>query len=137
MQIERKLGIRESDGNPPNLLDLPPEKGPLAVEEVQAAPASKPSGKIEDWPIDGGRTDKSGVRTNSEAADARRPEPVIVYIDGAGWVFGSAHSHDRLIRELAVGAQAALLVFPNYSLSPDVKYPTAIEEIYARRQVGL
>jgi acetyl esterase len=30
----------------------------------------------------------------------------------------------------AVGAQAAV-VFPNYSLSPEAKYPTAIEENYA------
>jgi acetyl esterase len=45
-------------------------------------------------------------------------------------VFGNVHTHDRLIRELAVGAQAAV-VFPNYSLSPEAKYPTAIEENYA------
>jgi len=45
-------------------------------------------------------------------------------------VFGNAHTHDRLIRELAVGAQAAV-VFPNYSLSPEAKYPTAIEENHA------
>ncbi len=56
--------------------------------------------------------------------------PVILYIHGAGWVFGNSHTHDRLIRELATGARAAV-VFPEYSLSPEAKYPTAIEEIYA------
>ena len=56
--------------------------------------------------------------------------PVIVYIHGAGWVFGNAHTHDRLIRELTHGTRAAL-VFPNYSLSPEAHYPTAIEETYA------
>ncbi|MGB0092272.1 MAG: alpha/beta hydrolase [Solirubrobacteraceae bacterium] len=35
-----------------------------------------------------------------------------------------------LIRELAVGTGAAV-VFTNYSLSPEARYPTAIEEIYA------
>ena len=55
---------------------------------------------------------------------------VIVYLHGAGWVFGNHHTHDRLIRELAVGAQAAV-VFPNYSRSPEAKYPTAIQECYA------
>jgi acetyl esterase/lipase len=45
-------------------------------------------------------------------------------------VFGNAHTHDRLIRELAAGTGAAV-VFPNYSLSPEARYPTAIEEIYA------
>ena len=57
----------------------------------------------------------------------RRRSAVILYLHGAGWVFGNHHTHDRLIRELAVGAQAAV-VFPNYSLSPEAKYPTAIQE---------
>src|SRR5215218_8320854 len=61
---------------------------------------------------------------------ARRPLAVIGYLHGAGWVFGSHHTHDRLIRELAVGAQAAV-VFPNYSRSPEARYPTAIPECYA------
>lgn len=55
---------------------------------------------------------------------------MLVYIHGAGWVFGNAHTHDRLSRELATGAEVAV-VFVNYSLSPEHKYPTAIEEIYA------
>lgn len=33
--------------------------------------------------------------------------PVIVYTPGAGWVFGDAHTHDRLVRDLAVGVHAA------------------------------
>jgi acetyl esterase len=57
------------------------------------------------------------------------PLPVIVYIHGAGWVFGSMQTHDRLMRELAVGAGAAV-VFPVYRLCPEVSYPTALEECY-------
>ena len=56
--------------------------------------------------------------------------PVILYIHGAGWVFGNAGTHDRLVRELAVGAGAAA-VFPEYSLSPEAKHPVALEECYA------
>jgi acetyl esterase/lipase len=55
---------------------------------------------------------------------------VIIYIHGAGWVFGNAHTHDRLVRELAVGARAAV-VFPAYDLSPEARYPVAIEQNYA------
>jgi acetyl esterase/lipase len=62
--------------------------------------------------------------------DADRSLPIILYTHGAGWVFGNSHTHDRLIRELVVGTGAAL-VFPNYILSPEARYPTAIEEIYA------
>lgn len=55
---------------------------------------------------------------------------MILYIHGAGWVFGNAHTHDRLVRELAVGAGAAV-VFPDYSLSPEARYPVAINQNYA------
>ncbi|MYR85035.1 alpha/beta hydrolase fold domain-containing protein, partial [Streptomyces sp. SID685] len=54
---------------------------------------------------------------------------VILYLHGAGWVFGNAHTHDRLVRELAVGARAAV-VFPEYDLSPEARYPVAIEQNY-------
>ncbi|WP_055522984.1 alpha/beta hydrolase, partial [Streptomyces ossamyceticus] len=66
-------------------------------------------------------------------AGAEGPLPVILYIHGAGWVFGNAHTHDRLVRELAVGAGAAV-VFPEYDLSPEARYPVAIEQNYAVAQ---
>jgi acetyl esterase len=56
--------------------------------------------------------------------------PVILYTHGAGWVFGDVHTHDRLVRELTTRAEAAT-VFVSYSLSPEAKYPTAIEQLYA------
>jgi acetyl esterase/lipase len=52
--------------------------------------------------------------------------PALLYIHGAGWVFGDAHTHDRLVRELAVGVGAAV-VFPEYDRSPEARCPVAIE----------
>jgi acetyl esterase len=45
-------------------------------------------------------------------------------------VFGSAHTHDRLVRELCAGT-GAVVIFPNYDRSPEARYPTAIEQNYA------
>ncbi len=45
-------------------------------------------------------------------------------------MFGNAHTHDRLVREPAVGAGVAV-VFPEYDLSPEARYPVAIEQNYA------
>ena len=56
--------------------------------------------------------------------------PVLLFTHGAGWVFGDAHTHGRLVAELATRANATA-VFTNYSLSPEAKYPTALEQIYA------
>ncbi len=54
---------------------------------------------------------------------------VIFYIHGAGWVFGSFHTHEKLVRELAARTNS-LVVFPEYTRSPEAKYPVAIEQCY-------
>ena len=56
--------------------------------------------------------------------------PVVMYFHGGGWILGSTETHDRLIRDLANGAQAAV-VFVDYDRSPEAQYPVAIEESYA------
>ncbi len=56
--------------------------------------------------------------------------PVIVYSHGGGWVLGDANTHDRLARELSVGA-GAVVVFVDYDRSPENRYPVAVEQIYA------
>ena len=99
------------------------------VDEVQSGEIEKPDVEIQDTTIPGGPSGVVSIRI-LRPRDATEALPVILYIHGAGWVFGNAHTHDRLIRELAVGSGAAV-VFPNYSLSPEARYPTAIEEIYA------
>jgi acetyl esterase len=56
--------------------------------------------------------------------------PALMYFHGGGWILGNAQTHDRLIRELAVKANV-VVIFVNYSLSPEVRYPVAIEEGYS------
>jgi acetyl esterase len=56
--------------------------------------------------------------------------PVIMYFHGGGWVLGDADTHDRLVREIANGAKAAV-VFVDYDRSPEARYPIAIEQAYA------
>ena len=114
---------------PPFLADLGPEKGRDAVDAVQSGPIEKLPVDIEDLVIDGGPKGQVSIRI-LRPVNAPATLPVILYNHGAGWVFGNHLTHDRLIRELAVGAEAAV-VFPNYSLSPEAKYPIAIEECYA------
>ena len=48
---------------------------------------------------------------------------------GAGWVFGSFHTHEKLVRELAARTDS-VVVFPEYSRSPEARYPVAIEQCY-------
>src|SRR5690606_22585432 len=84
----------------------------------------------EEWvTVEGGPTGSVAVRI-VRPPQATGPLPVILYVHGAGWVFGDAHTHDRLVRELAVGSGAAV-VFPEYDRSPEARYPVALEQSYA------
>ncbi len=119
----------EAAAKPPFLFNLGPEKGRAALDEAQAGQVSTLPVDIEDLTIADGPSEQVSLRI-LRPPRAQAPLPVIVYIHGAGWVFGSTQTHDRLMRELAVGARAAV-VFPEYRLSPEAKYPTAIEESYS------
>ncbi len=121
--------LAEATATPPFLPDLGPIEGRKTVDEVQAGEIDKPAVEIEDTTIQGGPTGQVSIRI-LRPHGATGVLPVLFYTHGAGWVFGNAHTHDRLVRELAVGANAAV-VFPNYTLSPEARYPMAIEEIYA------
>jgi acetyl esterase/lipase len=55
---------------------------------------------------------------------------VILNTHGGGGVLGTAHPHDRLVRDLATGVDAAV-VFVEYDRSPEARYPVAIEQAYA------
>ena len=61
---------------------------------------------------------------------AGQPLPAVVYTHGAGWVFGDKDIYDRLLRDLAHGAKAAV-VMVDFTRSPEARYPVAIEESYA------
>ncbi|MGW5283159.1 alpha/beta hydrolase [Streptomyces collinus] len=115
--------------NPPYLFDLPPAEGRKAVDEVQSGDIEKPAVDEEWITVSGGPTGSVRARI-VKPAGATGTLPVVFYIHGAGWVFGNAHTHDRLVRELAVGADAAV-VFPEYDLSPEARYPVAVEQNYA------
>lgn len=61
---------------------------------------------------------------------AKKDAPVFIFIHGGGWVLGDYPTHRRLVRDLVVES-GAVAVFPDYTPSPESKYPTAINEIYA------
>ncbi|WP_347403830.1 alpha/beta hydrolase [Mycobacterium sp. 236(2023)] len=101
------------------------------LDDVQAAPVGKLDVE-ERWitvPCDVGDVP---VRIVTPAR-SDGPLPVVLYIHGGGWVLGNAGTHDRLVRELAVGAHAAV-VFVEYDRSPEARYPVAIEQAYATGQ---
>ncbi|MEU6174375.1 alpha/beta hydrolase [Streptantibioticus parmotrematis] len=119
----------EATAKPPFLFELPPAEGRVAVDDVQSGLTVKPEVDEEWVTVEGGPTGSVDVRI-VKPLGATGPLPVVLYVHGAGWVFGNAGTHDRLVRELATGTGAAV-VFPEYALSPEARYPVALEQNYA------
>jgi acetyl esterase len=92
-------------------------------------PVTRIEADVEDRQIEVGREKTLTIRI---VRPKGRPEklPAILYFHGGGWIVNDRETHDRLIREIAVGAEAAV-IFVEYSRSPEARYPTAIEEAYA------
>jgi len=118
----------DATASPPFLYELTPDEARKVLDDVQAAPIDK-------LPVD-----ERWVTVPADVGDVRvrivRPAgaegtlPVVLYMHGGGWVLGNAGTHDRLVRELAVGAGAAV-AFVEYDRSPEARYPVAIEQGYA------
>ena len=123
--------LADATSKPPFLYELDYRDARKVLEDLQAAP-------VEKLPVD-----EEWITVPSPLGHARvriiKPQgakdilPVIVYMHGGGWVLGNAATHDRLVRELAVGARAAL-AFVEYPNSPEARYPVAIEQGYATAQ---
>jgi acetyl esterase/lipase len=123
--------LAEATSHPPFVYQLSYEDARKVLNDLQAGP-------VEKLPIE-----EEWITVPSPFGDARvriiRPPgatgnlPAIVYMHGGGWVLGNAGTHDRLVRELAVGSNAAL-AFVEYPNSPEARYPVAIEQGYATAQ---
>jgi acetyl esterase len=121
----------EATSTPPFIYELTPAEARKVLDDVQAAPIDKLP--VQDrWitvPAEVGDVRVRIVRP----PDAVGTLPVILYMHGGGWVLGNADTHDRLVRELADGTEAAV-VFVEYDRSPEAHYPVAIEQGYATAQ---
>jgi acetyl esterase/lipase len=120
--------LAAATSTPPLLYELGVEGARKVLDDLQAAPVAKPD------------VDDKWITVPAAVGDVRvrivRPAgvpgvlPAVLYIHGGGWILGNAGTHDRLVRELAVGVGAGV-VFVEYDRSPEARYPVAIEQAYA------
>lgn len=99
--------------------------------DVRAARASLPAG---DLPL------PEGTRVTYEVvgeagcywvvAPGADPARRIVYLHGGGYLLGGFHSHRSLVAWLSHCAQAAVL-FVEYRLAPEHRFPAAVNDSYA------
>ncbi|SOB95165.1 alpha/beta hydrolase [Thalassospira xiamenensis] len=119
--------LTASGGAP--IYTLSPADARNVLAGAQAGPIAKRAADVTDTVFPVGPTGETRVRIVRPEGNTDRL-PVVVYFHGGGWVLGDKETHDRLIREIAVQATAAV-VFVDYERSPEAKYPIAIEQDYA------
>jgi acetyl esterase/lipase len=120
-------GLNSGTGNP--IEALSPEDARKVLIEAQASVTVDYSG-IEETQrtiMHDGRNVKIHI---TKPIGAKANAPVFIFIHGGGWVLGDYPTHRRLVRDLVVES-GAVAVFPDYTPSPEARYPVAINQIYA------
>lgn len=112
---------------PPLIFQLPPRQGRRILEEIQSTPIVQYPAVINTMTV---KTDWGAVKVYCVVPENRTDySGIIFYIHGAGWVFGSFHTHEKLVRELACRTNC-VVIFPEYSRAPEARYPIALEQCY-------
>ncbi len=117
-----------SKSDAPPIYTLTPEKARKVLDDLQASSVNTIPATVQEKIIPGGPTKEVSL-TIIRPKNCKGKLPAILYIHGGGWILGNKKTHDRLIREIANGAQAAV-VFVNYTPSPEAHFPVAIEQAY-------
>jgi acetyl esterase len=128
LELHTQQFIDSLAGAPP-IYTLSPADARSALARAQSIPVGKPSAQVEDITLPVGPTGSVPIRI-IRPVRAAEVLPAVMYFHGGGWVLGDRDTHDRLVREIAVGAEAAV-VFVDYARAPEARYPVAIEQAYA------
>ncbi|MGV9353948.1 alpha/beta hydrolase [Streptomyces misionensis] len=126
--VARHAGLPSAD-------DRDPEQARLGLSRLQEEvreegdPLDEAATSAEWLALPGGPTGHVRVKV-VRPADSVGEIPVVLFLHGLGWVLGDAGTHERLVRELALGADAAV-VFVEYERAPEARYPVAVEQCYA------
>jgi acetyl esterase/lipase len=123
--------LADATSTPPLLYEIGVDAARKVLDDIQAAPIEKLP-VDEEWVTVAAQVGDVQVRI-VKPQGASQPLPAVLYMHGGGWILGNAGTHDRLVRELAVGIDAAI-VFVEYDRSPEAAYPVAIEQGYATAQ---
>jgi acetyl esterase/lipase len=111
----------------PPFMSLPIEEARRVAEEVRAP-----------WRENGPRmarisehlvpTSAAPLRVRLYDPGLELPAPTLIYLHGGGFVLFSIDTHDRLMREYAAAGKF-LVLGVDYPLSPEARYPTALDQI--------
>ncbi len=114
----------------PPLSELSPHDAREVLRSVQASvQVPQPAADIEDRWVPGGPTGEVPIRI-VRPHGVKGVLPVVLHLHGGGWILGDKYTHERLHRDLATAAEAAI-VYVGYTPAPEAQYPTQNEQAWA------
>lgn len=113
----------KADGPP--IYSLTPSAARDVLNKIQAMPVPQPEALVQEQTI---TTEAGSVQLTIVRPSAQRL-PLVMYFHGGGWILGNFGTHERLVRDLAVGANVAI-VFVSYTPAPEARYPTQLNQAY-------
>ena len=125
-------GLLHAMRTPPTLRDLGPADGRVALREAQQSSIEQPGTTARFHTAEVGPSGLTGfwiVRPSG----VQGPLPVVFYLHGGRWMFGDADTHAGVIAQFALTCGVAMVI-PEYTRTPEARYPVALEECYATLQ---
>ena len=120
--------LASEDSKP--LYKLQPEEARLVLNDLQALFPIDIEAEVQNRTISTISAGNIDIKIVRPKCNTEEKLPVILYLHGGGWILGNAKTHDTLIKKLAICTKS-VVIFPEYSKSPEAIYPTAINQCYA------
>ena len=127
-EVRSLLEANEAEGAPA-IETLSPAEARQAVMDAlkPLAGQTEEVGRVEDLRIP---HSERPIPIRIYTAVAEGPFPCLVYFHGGGWVVCDLDTHDAVCRAIARRA-GAVVVAVDYRLSPEYRFPAAVEDCYA------
>jgi acetyl esterase len=126
-EVRALLEANEAEGAPAMETLSPAEARQAVIDALKAvAGQSEEIGRVEDFRIPHPEH-PIPIRIFTPTGDG--PFPSLVYFHGGGWVVCDLDTHDAVCRAIARRA-GAVVVAVDYRLSPEYKFPAAVEDCY-------
>jgi acetyl esterase len=113
-------------GTPP--LGSVPAAEARAAQAARPLPPGAPVAGVENETIPGPELHDIPVRIYTPQGEA--PFPVLVWLHGGGWTFGTLDGHDHVARELT-NAAGCIVVAVDYRLAPEHPFPAGPDDCEA------
>jgi acetyl esterase len=127
-EVRALLEMMDAQGGPPLETQDPIEARNSRIDAMKMLGGEPvPLGRVEDASVPGPGGE---IPLRIYAAEEAGILPGLIYFHGGGWVFGNLDTHDALCRALAKES-GAVVISVDYRLSPESRFPAAVEDSYA------